>query len=119
MAGVAVAVTWMAVWALLLRAFGFPILCKSSEERATRKERILAMGKWRYVLTFGVLGMGFALGLGNVVASIMEGSHFSWMPAGIQLALWMVFCGLWNGVMKWNQTFRAEVPFPPSYPPQT
>ena len=118
-AGVAVAVAWVALWAICLRAFGIPVLKRSPEERAARRERILAMGKLRYVLIFGVLGNGLGFGLGIVVANIVATPHFSdWIRAATQLALSMVFFGLWNGVATWNQSFRGEVPFPPHYPPQ-
>ena len=49
--GVAVAAAWMAVWALMLRAFAIPVLMRSPEERAARKQRIFQMGKVRYILT--------------------------------------------------------------------
>ena len=118
-AGVAVAFAWLGLWAITLHAFGIPVLKGSPEERAARKERILAMGKLRYVLIFGVLGYGLGFGLGIVVANVVGTQHFSgWIRAATQLVLSMVLFGLWQGVATWNQSFRGEVPFPPHYPPQ-
>lgn len=115
---VAVAIAWISVWALVLRAFGSPALTRSPEGRLARKERIIAMGKSRYVLIFGVLGNGLGLGLGNVVADTTGRHHFTAGRAATQLVIWMVVFGLWHGVATWNQSFRGEVPFPPYYPPQ-
>ena len=118
-AGVAVALTWLALWSVSLHAFGIPVLQRSPEKRAARRERILAMGKLRYVLIFGVLRSGLGFGLGLVVASIVETPHLgSWIRAATQLVLSMILFGLWHGVATWNQSFRGEVPFPPHYPPQ-
>jgi len=118
-AGVAVAFAWLGLWSICLHAFGIPVLKRNPEEREARKERLLAMGKWRYVFIFGVLGSGLGFGLGIVVANIIGTPHFrSWIHAATQLVLSMVFFGLWSGVTNWNQSFRGEVPFPPLYPPQ-
>lgn len=66
-AGVAVAFAWFGLWAISLHAFGIPVLKRNPEERGARKEGLLAMGKWRYVLSFGVLGSGLGLGLGPLL----------------------------------------------------
>jgi hypothetical protein len=117
-AGVAVAFGWLALWGIFLRACGIPALKRSPEERAARKERIVAMGKLRYVIIFGILGKGMGFGLAMVVANNIGMQHFSGWRAATQLAVWMIFYGLWYGVATWNQSFRGEVPFPPHYPPQ-
>ena len=116
--GVAVAIAWIALWAVSLHAFGLPVFNRSPEERAARKERILGLGKLRYVLIFGVLGKGVGFGLGIVVANMVGRQHFGgWIEAAVHLVLSMVVFGLWSGITTWNQ-FRGEVPFPPHYPPQ-
>jgi hypothetical protein len=43
--GVPIALVWMGIWALVLRAFGIPVLMRTPEERTARKQRILQMGK--------------------------------------------------------------------------
>ncbi len=117
-AGVAVASAWFGLWAISLQTFGIPVLQRDPKELGARKERLLAMGKWRYVLIFGVLGGGLGFGLGTVVANMIASPHFrSWSHAAAQLVLSMVFFGLWSGITTW-QSFRGEVPFPPDYPPQ-
>lgn len=75
-AGVAVAFAWLVLWAVSLHAFGIPVLKRNPEEREARKERLRAMGKWRYVLIFGVLGSGLGFGLGIVVANMIGTPHF-------------------------------------------
>jgi hypothetical protein len=111
---VVVAFAWLALWTVCLRAFGIPVLKRSPEERAALKERILAMGKLRYVLIFGVLGNGLGFGLGLGVANMIGTPHFGrWIRAATQLVLSMILFGLWGGVSKWNRSFRGEVPFPP------
>ena len=76
------------------------------------------MGKFRYVLIFGVLGNGLAFGLGIVVVDMISTQHFTgWVRAVTKFVLSMVFFGLCYGVATWDQ-FRGEVPFPPHYPPQ-
>lgn len=98
-AGVAVAFAWLGLWAISLHAFGIPVLKRNPEERGARKERLLAMGKWRYVLIIGVLGSGLGFGLGTVVADMIATPHFrGWIRAATQLVLSMVFFGLWSGV---------------------
>ena len=66
--GIAVAIAWMATWTIIFRALGIPVFKRGPQERASRKERILQMGKLRYILVFGVLGYGFAFGLGVAIA---------------------------------------------------
>ena len=118
MGGGAAAFVWLALWAIVLRLFGIPAFQRSPEERATRRERIVAMGKWRYVFIFGMFGSGLGFGIGIVVANTIAMPHITgWTHAATQLVLSMVFLGFWNGVTGWNQ-FRGEVPFPPYYPPQ-
>jgi hypothetical protein len=74
--GVAVYIAWIALWVLARRAFGIPVLKRTSEEPGARRRRILQMGKLRYILIFGVLGNGFAFGLAIAVAT-MTAHHFA------------------------------------------
>ena len=55
--GVAVAVVWLAIWTVTLRAFGILVFSRIPEERASRRERLLRLGKLRYILIFGYLAM--------------------------------------------------------------
>jgi O-antigen/teichoic acid export membrane protein len=114
--GVAVAAAWMAVWALMLSAFGIPVLMRSLEERAARKERILQMGRVRYILIFGVLGSGFGFGLGIAAATMMTHDSANWGRAAAIFGA-VSIGGCFNGIRGWNQLFHTEVPFPPVYPP--
>ena len=115
--GVPVALAWVGIWALVLRAFGIPVLMRTPEERAARRQRILQMGKLRYVLLFGVLGGGVGLGLGLAIAFMTAHISKNWGEAVVTFAGVSVLCGCFNGLRAWNQLFRAEVPFPPVYPP--
>ena len=115
--GIAIAITWMVVWALVLRAFGIQTLTRTPEERATRKQRILQMGKFRYVLIFGVLGNGFALGLGIGIALMTNCPRDDWGLGAMIFSAVALVAGCMNGIRTWNELFRVEVPFPPHYPP--
>ena len=112
--GVVVCAAWMALWALVLRAFGIPVLMRSPEERAAKKLRVLQMGKLRYILIFGVLGSGFGSGLGIATAIIHDSDD--WRAAAIFGTAFLLL-GCFNSVRAWNQLFRTEVAFPPVYPP--
>jgi hypothetical protein len=76
--GVAIAFAWMALWAQALRAFGVSVLMRTPEERNARKQRILQMGKLRYILIFGVLGGGVGYGLGISVALMVSRGRYDW-----------------------------------------
>jgi hypothetical protein len=114
--GVAIAFAWMAVWALALRASGIPVLMGTPEEVASRRKRIIKMGKFRYLLIFGVLGKGFAFGLGLSIALMMSRGHYDWGYGATMFGAISLLGGLLNGMRAWNQLFRVETPFPPHYP---
>jgi MFS family permease len=115
--GVAAALAWMGLGAIVLRAFGIPALPRTPEERATRKQRISQMGKLRYTLIFGVLGYGFAIGLGTFVASTTGSGSQGWRSAAVSSALCGLLCGCFRGISAWNRDIRGPVPFPPRYAP--
>ena len=117
--GVAAAFAWLAIWIVVLRAFGIPALIRTQEEHAAKEQRMLQMGKLRYILIFGVLGNGFAYGLGIAIAIAIVTKHGSanWGEAATILGLVSVVMGSSNGVRTWNNLFRTEVPSPPLYPP--
>ena len=114
--GVAIAFAWMAAWALALRGFGVLVLMRTPEERNARKQRILQMGKLRYILLFGVLGSGFGYGLGISIALIVSRGRYDWGYGATTFGAISVAVGLMNGIRAWNQLFRVETPFPPHYP---
>jgi hypothetical protein len=115
--GVAVAFAWMAIWMAGLRVFGIPVLIRTPEERAAQKQRILQMGKLRYILIFGVLGNGFALGLGIAIAIMTDRHSVDWRLAATIFGAVSLLSGFFHGVRTWNRLFHTEVPFPPLYPP--
>ena len=116
--GVAGAFAWMANWVVVRRACGIPVLIRTQEERAAKKQRLLQMGKLRYILIVGVLGNGFVLALGIAIAFAFMTKYDSanWGEVATLLALYLV-TGCIDGVRTWNALFRNEVPFPPFYPP--
>jgi hypothetical protein len=120
--GVVVAFAWAALWAVALRSFGLPVLMRTPEECATRKQRILQLGKLRYVALFGVLGNGVAFGLAVAIAITLDtrmvtrGPFNVWRGAVIFGAM-AVLGGCFHGLRSWYQLFRTEVLFPPAYPP--
>jgi hypothetical protein len=121
--GVAVAFAWMAIWISASRLlFGIPVFMRNPEECATRRQRILQIGKLRYILTSGLLGNGFAMGLG-IAAAIMMSHHLmshhsvNWSEGVVIFGVIAVLGGGFHGLRTWNELFRVEVPFPPVYPP--
>lgn len=82
--GVGVAVGWAAIWTIALRAFDIPFP-GNPEGRASRRERIARMGKRRYILIFGMLGFGLAMGLGTSVAGLVGHNSMDWEGAAIKL----------------------------------
>lgn len=120
--GVAVAFGWSAIWVAVLRVFAIPVLIRTPEEKAAQKQRIHQMGKLRYILIFGLLGNGLAMGLG-IAAAIMMSRHLisphsvDWGEGAVIFAAIALLGGGLHGLRTWNQLFRVEVPFPPVYPP--
>ena len=107
--GLVLAFAWMAICLLVMRALGIPSWMLTPAQLAARKQRLLQMGRWRYVLFFGILCHGFAMGLLIATAiAIMPGTLFGTIA---------VFSRCMSGVKTWNELFRAEVPFPPLCPP--
>ena len=115
---VGVAFAWMALWAFALGVLGIPVFMRTPKERASRKRRILQMGKLQYIFLFGVLGGGFGLGLGVAIALMMQRHTVDWGFAAAIFGGLSLVGGFFNGVRGWNNLFhRGEVPFPPAYPP--
>ena len=114
--GAAVALAWVALWAMALRALGIWATARTPEERAARKERFQRMGKLRYVVLFGVMGQGIGLGLGMAVAMSLK-HGFDWASAAVMVGAMALLFGSFQGLRNWNEQFRKEVPFPPIYPP--
>jgi hypothetical protein len=114
--GIAVAFAWLAVWALVLRAFGLAFFPRQAQDRAGRRERIKQMGKLRYVLIFGVLGSGLAFGLALTTADFLTNGSFRWTSGIVKLVFLAVLFGWFQGAWTWSE-FRDPVPFPPEYPP--
>jgi hypothetical protein len=114
--GVAIAFAWMAVWALALHASGIPVLMRTPEDIASRKQRIIKMGKFRYILIFGLLGYGFAFGLGISIALMMSRGRYDWVYGATMFGAISLVGGLMNGIRAWNHLFSVQTPFPPDYP---
>ena len=112
-AGIAVGLAWLAIWALSVRA----AFSRQAEDRVRRRERIKQMGKLWYILIFGVVGYGLAFGLVITAFGFLDhdsrGLGFS---IGKVVFLSVLF-GCFHGVRTWGEAFRDPVPFPPVYPP--
>ena len=75
------------------------------------------MGKLRYILIFGVLGFGVALGLAITTGDLLAQESHGWVAAVGKLVLLSVLVGWFQGAWTWSENFRDPVPFPPNYPP--
>src|SRR5450755_583979 len=116
-AGVAVAFAWLAIWAGFLHIFGFSPLRRKTEDRASRRQRLKRLGKLRYILTFGMLGPGFAFGLAMIAVDFLSNASRGWVSASIKFAFFAAVFGLFQGFGSWRREVRDPVPFPPDYPP--
>ncbi|MGH9493801.1 MAG: hypothetical protein ACRD3B_02290 [Candidatus Sulfotelmatobacter sp.] len=119
--GVAVALAWMAVWAYGLHLFGIAftaVFMRRPEDRARRRERIKRMGKLRYILMFGVLGFGLAMGLATTTGDLLAREPHGWFAMVEKFVLSSVLGGWFFGAWTWSENFRDPVPFPPNYPPR-
>ncbi|MGE5672316.1 MAG: hypothetical protein ACM3XM_00305 [Mycobacterium leprae] len=85
-----------------------------NDKQRARRERILAGGKWRYVLLYGVLGWGLTCWfivqgltlLWNYYSHAQDWPHFI-RGAAIDLVIWPVF-GIWWGISLWNGMVRQH-----------
>jgi len=75
------------------------------------------MGKLRYILTFGVLGFGLAIGLATATVDLLAQEFHGWFAVVEKCALSSVLAGWFFGAWTWSENFRDPVPFPPNYPP--
>jgi hypothetical protein len=116
-AGLAVGLAWVAIWAWALHASGIPVFKPQPEDRARRRERIKQMGKLRYIVLFGVLGFGLPLGLGVTTAQLMFHDIRGWASALMNILLFSVLGGWLHGAMNWSGAVGESVPFPPEFPP--
>ena len=116
-AGIAIAFAWLAIWAVLLHIFGLSPFRRKMQDRAGRRERLKRLGKLRYILTFGVLGPGFAFGLATSTMDFLRNLSRGWVSESIKFAFYAMFFGLFQGFSGWRNEVRDPVPFPPDYPP--
>jgi hypothetical protein len=117
---IAIALAWMAIWAYCLHLFGIAfsaIFMRQPEDRAHRRERIKRMGKLRYILIFGVLGFGVAMGLAITTSDLLAQQSHGWIAVVEKFVLLSVLVGWLQGAWTWSENFRDPVPFPPNYPP--
>jgi len=113
----AVALAWIAILDFFAsRVFGISAFGRKAEDRAGRRERIMTMGKLRYILVFGTLGFGVAFGLGITVADFLSHSSDGWVEACGKFVFFSLFFGWFHGARTWSEDFRDPVPFPPDYP---
>jgi hypothetical protein len=115
-AGIAVGVAWLAIWALSLRSFGITVFSRLAEDRVRRRERIKKMGKLWYILIFGMAGSGLAVGLAITAADLLGNISHGWVSGIGKLAFLSVIFGWLQGARTWSEAFRDPVPFPPNYP---
>jgi MFS family permease len=114
--GIAVGLFWLALWAYSLRLFGIEALRRQAKDRTVMRERMKRMGKFRYILIFGVLGAGLAFGLALTTADLLEHLSHGWVLTIAKLVFLSVLFGWFQGARNWNG-FKDPVSFPPNYPP--
>jgi len=113
-AGSAVAVLWLLLWHVVLRACRIPVLWRNASDRDERRRRIKQLGKLKYVLLFGVLEFGVAFGLAGIVVDFIGRDSFNLGYELPKFFFYSVVFGSFMGVRNWGE-FRDPVPFPPKY----
>ncbi len=117
LAGIAVALIWLAVWSALLHVLGIAPIRRKLEDCSARRERLKRLGKSKYILIFGVFGSGLGFGLAMITVDLVgHRSHVATTEL-IKLLFLSVFFGLFQGFWGWRNAFPEPVPFPPVYPP--
>jgi hypothetical protein len=115
--GIAMILCWIAIWNRVLRGFGVALFGRTPEERSARRERIIRMGKFRYIVIHGVLGFGLAFGIAMVSRDVFGGDSPKFIAALWKLLATSVLFGWLHGTTTWNESFSDKDPFPPRYPP--
>jgi drug/metabolite transporter (DMT)-like permease len=113
--GIAVGLACLALWAFVLQIFGISVYSRMSEDRASKRERIKKMGKMRYIVSFGVLGFGLAVGLAITTADLLSHHFHGWSITFVKLLCISVLGGWFHGAWTWSTAFRDPVPYPPDY----
>lgn len=117
--GVAICFAWLGIWALMLRAFGVPIWTSRPEEREAYRQRIIRLGRLRYVLVFGIFGIGFGLGFAIATSIVFfdPSPHAApdWMRFVGLFVVVALTAGLIQGTRNWNENFREAASFPPRF----
>lgn len=112
MIGLAAGCLWLLLWGLVLRAAGIPVYGKSPEQREMRRQRLLRMGRVRYVVVEGILGFGVAFGLAMTVSEFIRHPAEGWIYAVGNFVVFAVVFGLVHSIDGWAKV-RGAVPFPP------
>jgi hypothetical protein len=115
-AGVAIALTWLGIWAGLLHVVGIAPMRRTVEEQSSKRARLKRLGRFTYVVTFGVLGFGVAFGLAMITVDLFSHRSHGWLSEVLKFSLYAVLFGLFQGFRSWGSAFRDPVPFPPNYP---
>ena len=112
-AGITAFTGWMLLWLLLLRIFEpQPFLWKLS--KLEKRERMMSMGKLRYLFVYGVLGSGMAWALAMTIIMTFD-RPVDWEYRCIMLLLLALAFGIFHGTRNWRRTFWEPVPYPPKY----
>ena len=114
--GASVALGWLLLWTVVLRALGIKLPGPPLDKEVDR-QRALEMGKFRYVMIYGVMGWGFAIGLGLGLGMEYGRHPFHWASFGFLFAVMTLGNGVFRGLSSWSKLFQEPVPFPPPLPP--
>jgi hypothetical protein len=78
----------------------------SKEKRMTTWANIRAIGKWRYVFTFGMSSFGSIMALMMLLQDVYFGRPLVWPAVLIKTAVYIVSGGVWACIM-WVLNERA------------
>src|ERR1022692_1872414 len=91
--GIAVALVWATLWTGLLHALGVAPVSRKIEDPTSTRERLKRLGKLKYIVIFGILGLGVAFGLAMITIDLADHRSTGWLSELIKLVLFAVFVG--------------------------
>lgn len=114
--GLLVGFGWLIVWGVAIRVPLIVWLARSRKERSQREQRLVCMGRWRYIFVVGVLGSGLAFALSTTVMGLAHSGVLNWRWTMAYLIFSSLSFGLFQGSISWD-SFPKAPPITPNYPP--
>lgn len=89
---------------------------KKKEDRISKQQRLIRIGKVKYILIDGLLRSGLGLGLAMTAGDLIwDDTRHDWRFIVVKWMFTGVFFGLVTGANLWDSAFsqKGPPPFPP------